>query len=197
MPRTAKGWPLRLTKASSRITPSGIQCLQQFRTISDFLVAAIVTMAIELVISWNNISGVNNLDSAAQLIPLFITGAYLLRSIYVWMADPPQENSHYVDFPYFPTGDGGIASYTVTSDSGADAPTWRPTVYEGYSQDWAGQRRHSHRHRRHRRNTHADYDAGEPKMSTAYSRHATVVDAPDEGHAAENIVPPDPVHENA
>lgn len=150
-------------------------------------------MAIELVISWNNISGVNDLDSAAQLIPPIISGAYFLRGIYVWMSEPPPEETHYVDFPYFPTGNGGDTSYTGSSDSG-HPPRRRRAVNVGASNDWAGRRRHSHRHRT---SIPVDPNMGEPEMSTAYSRHATVVDAPDEAHAAEDIAQPDPVHENA
>ncbi|KAL1874811.1 hypothetical protein Daus18300_003352 [Diaporthe australafricana] len=48
-----------------------------FQTICDLIVAAIITVAIELVIFWNKIKGANDLDSAAQLMPPVITGAYL------------------------------------------------------------------------------------------------------------------------
>ncbi|KAF3760552.1 hypothetical protein M406DRAFT_222866, partial [Cryphonectria parasitica EP155] len=56
-----------------RITNNRIVFLQQLRTFSDLIVAAILVMAVELVISWNHISGVNDLSSAAQLIPPVIS----------------------------------------------------------------------------------------------------------------------------
>lgn len=170
--------------------------MQQLRTILDLIVATIVIIAIELSISWNNISSVNNLDSAAQFIPFIISAAYFLRSFYVWLSGPsPEDSHHYFDFPYFPTGDGGSGgggSYTYTvSDGGSIPKRRRGTVYIGASNEWLG-RKHHRRHRR--RSSQMDYDTGEPVMSTAYSRRATVVDdvAPDGGPVA-----PEPVHENA
>lgn len=38
--------------------------------------------AIELPIAWNNINGVNDVDTLAQLIPLFVSVGYVLR---VWV----------------------------------------------------------------------------------------------------------------
>lgn len=149
------------------------------------------------------ISGVNKLDSAAQLIPPLISAAYFIRSIYVCMSGPnstDDSSHHYYDFPYFPTGDGGSYSYTI-SDNSATNPKPRRTAYVGASSDWAGRRRHSHRH--HRRHHRGEYDAGEPVMSTVYSRRATVVDVPEEAPgaaaAAGKNVPAEPalVHENA
>lgn len=168
-----------------RITQGRIETLQQFRTVSDFLVAATLTMAIELVISWNNIGGVSNLDTAVQLILPIISGAYFLRSLYVWMFESPQEVSHYIDFPYW--GDD-YTSYTVPSYGGY-TPIRRRTVNIVPSGERASRSRHPRRHRRHQRNLHVDYDAGRPEMSTAYGRYV-----PDGDHAAENIFQPDPVY---
>lgn len=201
-PRSAQ----QLTSVCS-ITKDHILSLQQLRTISDLIVASILTAAAELAISWNNISGVNHLDSAAQLIPPVVSGAYFVRSIYVCMFGPPLEQNHYIVFPYFPGGSGGSGTYSYTIDS-------RNMAYTGSSRDWASRRRHSHRHhRRHRRNTYMSpgvvYEpepamAG-PEMAAAPaspaaaasaagdSRHATVVDAPDEENAAEApVTEPEP-----
>lgn len=176
---------MRLTEFG-RISQNRIESLQQFSTISDVIVAAIVTTAIELVIAWNNISGVNNLDTAAQLIPPIIGAAYFLHSIYVWMSESPSEDSSYVDVSSW---DGISASYTHANDGANRAYIPSRAVYEDPSYVWAGQTRHPHRHRRHRRSTATDYGAGQPEMSTAYP--------PAQGHAAGNIVEPEPIHENA
>lgn len=73
--------------------------LQHFRTICDLIVATTVTLAIELVISWNKITGANDLDSAAQLIPPVITGAFLAHSLCAWVGgsdgDSDDSNSYY------------------------------------------------------------------------------------------------------
>ncbi|CAN8106198.1 unnamed protein product [Discula destructiva] len=179
-------WWRRRKKQRWSITQERINSLQRFRTLFDLIVASIGTMAIELVISWNNISGVNNLDSAAQLIPLIISGAFLIRSIYVWMFGPSPPQDHYnLDFPFFSTSEDGRGGSSYTYDVSDSKPK---------------RRRHSyHHHRRQRRNTHMGYDTGEPVMSTAYSRRATVVDVPEEeGLPAEQVpVVPEPVHENA
>lgn len=169
-------------------------------------------MAVELVISWNNISGVNDLDTAAQLIPPVASGAYLLRSVFAWLSEPSPEQSHFIEFPYFPSG----SFYTSTS-GGSNGGGGQPrgnTVYIGSSRDWAGQRRHSHHHnhRRHRARegshvvdpSYTAYNAmghmgnAYPQMSTvavsqepapaaaAHSRRATVVDEADEIYAADD-----------
>lgn len=54
--------------------------------------ATIVTLAVELVISWNKIKGANSLDSAAQIIPPVITGAFLVHGLCVWAAGPDSDS---------------------------------------------------------------------------------------------------------
>ncbi|KAI3391957.1 hypothetical protein diail_6395 [Diaporthe ilicicola] len=85
------------------ITRNRISSLQHFQTICDLIVAAIVTLAIELVISWNRITDANDVDSAAQLIPPVITGAHLAHSLCVCFtgSDRDSEDS---DGPYFSRG---------------------------------------------------------------------------------------------
>ncbi|KAK7722487.1 hypothetical protein SLS64_001024 [Diaporthe eres] len=62
-----------LLTCGTLITKNRILSLQHFQTLCDLIVATTVTAAIELVISWNKITGANDLDSAAQLIPPVIT----------------------------------------------------------------------------------------------------------------------------
>ncbi|KAI7780881.1 hypothetical protein LA080_015448 [Diaporthe eres] len=70
--RIKMGWLFRVLTYCI-ITKNRILSLQHFQTICDLIVATTVTAAIELVISWNKITGANDLDSAAQLIPPVIT----------------------------------------------------------------------------------------------------------------------------
>lgn len=204
------------------ITTHRIETLQQLRTISDIIVAAIITTAVELAISWNNLRGVNDLSTAAQLIPSVISAAYLLRSIYVWIFEPPSEQSHLVEFPYFADGSGGSGTYTNPSDGGGGGGGYpqRNMMFLGSSRDWDGRRHspyHHHRHRHRRRRSsqmdpamaYAAHGAmGHPDLSTAGfpyapasaanpSRHATVVDAPDEIYAADDGATPPPAPDAA
>lgn len=171
------------------MTYERIYSLQQLRTISDVIVAAILTMAIELTISWNHIGGVDNLDTVAQLIPLVISAAYLLRSIYVWLLEPSPEFLEYDD-SYFLSG-----SNTVTSGGGGNLPTSH-TVYLGTASDWPQPRQYSHstrphHYRRHSRVSHPVADSRHyipevsavPGVSSAapvhHPRVVTVEDDPD------------------
>lgn len=72
--------------------------------------ATTVTVAIELVISWNKITGANDLDSAAQLIPPVITGAFLVHSLCVWAAGPDSDSED--------SGSYYCARATITNRSG-------------------------------------------------------------------------------
>lgn len=189
----------------SSTTKSRIESLQQMRTISDIIVAAVVTMGVELVISWNNISGVNDVNNAAQLIPLVISAAYTFRSIYQWISGSPRKQTYYDGSPYLTSGIGGSGTY---SDGGGGTYDPRIPVYMGTSRDWPGRRHHSQRHHRNRARRSSRVDPSmmyevpnmmrhqdvstaraqhEPTaMNAASSRHATAVDAPDEIYAADN-----------
>ncbi|PSR91986.1 hypothetical protein BD289DRAFT_481315 [Coniella lustricola] len=156
----------------AQIPKSQVFFLQQIRTAFDIIVASVVTAGIELVIAWNKISNVNNLETAAQLIPPVISGAYVARSIYIWMAASPPPDStlsalhqHYAGgVPYF-WGDGGDhdrgrstgdRSYTFTEHSAG--PRFSSTAADYTSADdqawwyyWTSQRHRAARRQRHRR----------------------------------------------
>jgi hypothetical protein len=57
--------------------------LRLLRLAISFIVAILVITATEITIVWNNLSNVNDLSSAGQLIPLLIGAFILLRVIYV------------------------------------------------------------------------------------------------------------------
>lgn len=170
--------PPSCSQVISRTTPRRIRTLQEFRILSDIVVASVVTTAVELVISWNNINDVNNLDTAAQLIPLAISAAYVLRSIYLWLSGRPP----------------GMRSYTSGSNTVITSGShWgrlqrrrhRDRVsYFHPEGDWTRRRRrhsnHSryyyhHGHRSRRASVAAIYDERYmPEMSAAPSApHAT------------------------
>lgn len=155
--------PFFCSHAASRTTPGRIRALQELRTISDVIVASVVTTAIELVISWNHIGGVNNLDTAAQLIPLAISTAYLLRSLYLWVAGPPSESD-----PYTTGANTGASSRRGRSQSRREH---RGSYFRSGRRDWS---------RRHRRQSHRSsrqydgYSYNPPPMTAVPSTpHAT------------------------
>lgn len=190
------------------MSQSRIDHLQQLRTISDIIVAAILIMAIELVISWNHISGVDDLGNAAQLIPPVISGAYLLRSIYVWFLEPPQGRSPLSDFPFYPGG----SFYANANGYNDDQQPRGDIVYIGSMRDWDNRRRHSHNRAPRRHSAPAPLGGMDPLSSpyspmgamgneypqmsaagvpqepaaaaTAHGRHATVVDQADDIYSA-------------
>ena len=65
------------------------------------IVTLVIITAIELTIVWNNLSGVNNLSSAGQMIPLIIGAIILLRVIYVRFSGLNEiETSIYINPPW-------------------------------------------------------------------------------------------------
>ncbi|ROW00738.1 hypothetical protein VMCG_06469 [Cytospora schulzeri] len=135
--------------------------LQQLRTVCDTSVSIAVTLAIELVISWNNIQGVNDLHSAAQLIPPVISGAYLLRSFYVWLSGP-EEGTEGINLPHSPGGSGGSGSRITSSNGGG------PTRRRRKSMVYTGSAGHRRRHRPRRTTRKSPNMAGDPP-DTAYA----------------------------
>lgn len=125
-----------------------------------------VTTAVELIISWNHISGVNNLDTAAQLIPVAISAAYLFRGFYVWLSEAAATD------PYNTTGTNTVASGSHWGGGGRQRRQWARQ-----------QRRHSHRGSSHHYDGHYM-----PEMTAAPSvpyatytqqyRPPTMADAP-------------------
>jgi len=63
---------------------SQILVLQKLHSILDLIVASVVTTATELCIRWNHITGVANISSAGQTIPLILSIAMLVRVFYVF-----------------------------------------------------------------------------------------------------------------
>jgi len=68
---------LTLNRRDQRLT------LEKLRSVNNIIVASIVIAATELTIKWNAVTGVNDLTSAGQLIPLLISLALVARVLYV------------------------------------------------------------------------------------------------------------------
>jgi hypothetical protein len=57
--------------------------LQELNSFFQLIVASTVLAATELTISWNGIQNVNDVNSAAQTIPMIVTLGLVLRVIYI------------------------------------------------------------------------------------------------------------------
>ena len=64
-------------------------------------IAAVVNVAVELSIAWNNIKGVNTIGSAGQLIPTVIGAWAVLQVVYVCLfgegVDPLEDGFSFLD----------------------------------------------------------------------------------------------------
>jgi hypothetical protein len=57
--------------------------LRELQTLANLVVASTVVAATELTIQWNNITGVGDLNSAGQLIPMLIGVGFVTRVVYI------------------------------------------------------------------------------------------------------------------
>ncbi|ORY09095.1 hypothetical protein BCR34DRAFT_383813 [Clohesyomyces aquaticus] len=74
---------LKIDGKGKLIKPHIVKTYQIFDTVSKLLIATTIVSATELCIHWNQISGVNSINSAGQTIPLVIGIGNLVRIIYV------------------------------------------------------------------------------------------------------------------
>ncbi|KAN0110780.1 hypothetical protein V8E51_007167 [Hyaloscypha variabilis] len=102
--------------------------LQRLQTISDVIVAGVVVTAIELLIRWNGIQGVNSVSTAGQTIPMIVGIGLVARVVYIGMSgdidivDDDWSSSSYGSY-YSGSGSGsGSKSSGPRSDDGAAAP---------------------------------------------------------------------------
>lgn len=56
--------------------------MSRVQLLSDLTVFSVLIVAVELSIQWNEISGVNELDTVAQLVPPLIAGSVMLRAVH-------------------------------------------------------------------------------------------------------------------
>lgn len=158
----------RILKGEASMSAHGVHSLQLLRALTDLVTAIFLIMAIELVISWNHIKSVNDLDSAAQLIPPVLSGAYLLGSVWVRMTQPQDDdNSFFFDFPYAGGDDNTHNVVYTTYDS-------RTGEVIG-STDWTGcgSRHHHHRRKHHNRRS------SRPGPSVRYDQYPGVMGYPE------------------
>lgn len=90
--------------------------VKEIKTLSNIAVAATLTAAVELTISWNHIQDVNNISDVVQMLPLFISAGFLVRLLFLHFAganessDSSEEDS------------GGESSSDMTESQGGLPP---------------------------------------------------------------------------
>lgn len=90
-----------------------IGTLQLLNMVQSVATATVVVVATELTIQWNDITGLNSLDSAGQLIPFVIGSGILVRVIYVFSRAgyrPPSTRRRPLRGHQLPVGVHGIMS---------------------------------------------------------------------------------------
>jgi hypothetical protein len=83
-------WPKK--KKKRRTSKLHAVALQELVAFSNLSVAAVVTAAVELVISWNDIRGVSDVRTAAQIIPIMASGGIVARVIFLHFAKAEARN---------------------------------------------------------------------------------------------------------
>ncbi|KAI8228128.1 hypothetical protein K4K55_007640 [Colletotrichum sp. SAR 10_96] len=83
------GWKIpfwRQRRKKRRIRAVHVMLVKEIKTLSNIAVAATLTAAVELTISWNHIQDVNNISDVVQMLPLFISAGFLVRILFLHFA---------------------------------------------------------------------------------------------------------------
>ncbi|KAI9150389.1 hypothetical protein HJFPF1_10155 [Paramyrothecium foliicola] len=69
------------------------QMIRTARNISNLIVFGVLVAGVELSVDWNRLRGVNNVDTAGQVIPLVLSAAFVSRSIFMYFVHQSAEDS--------------------------------------------------------------------------------------------------------
>ncbi|OLN86307.1 hypothetical protein CCHL11_09365 [Colletotrichum chlorophyti] len=91
-----------------------VMLVKELKTLSNVAVAATLTAAIELVVSWNDVPDVNYVSGVAQLLPLLVSAGFLVRILFLHFAgvsdgsDSSEEDSDEGSHSYMTESQGGL-----------------------------------------------------------------------------------------
>ncbi|KAL0930200.1 uncharacterized protein CTRU02_215020 [Colletotrichum truncatum] len=114
------GWKVpfwREKRKKRRIKKMHIMMIKELKTLSNVAVAATLTAAIELTVSWNDIQDVNNVADTAQTLPLFISVGFLIRILFLHFAGASGESDSSEE-----DSDEGSSSYMTEPQGGVPRP---------------------------------------------------------------------------
>ncbi|KAK1976995.1 hypothetical protein LZ30DRAFT_602274 [Colletotrichum cereale] len=83
------GWKVpyrRERRKKRRVRKTHIVAVKELKTLSDMAVAATLTAAVELAVSWNGIAGANYVSDTAQVLPLLVSAGFLVRMLFLHFA---------------------------------------------------------------------------------------------------------------
>ncbi|GKT68566.1 hypothetical protein ColTof4_00989 [Colletotrichum tofieldiae] len=88
--------------------------VKELKTLSNVAVAATLTAAVELTVSWNDISNANYVSDIAQVLPLLVSAGFLVRMLFLHFAgasggsDSSEEDSDEGSHSYMTESPGGL-----------------------------------------------------------------------------------------
>lgn len=94
-----------------------VMAVKELKTLSNVAVAATLTAATELAVSWNDIPGVNYVSDIAQVLPLLVSAGFLVRILFLHFAGASGGSDSEED-----DSDGGSHSYMTESPGGLPPP---------------------------------------------------------------------------
>ncbi|KAJ0158954.1 hypothetical protein CTA2_10572 [Colletotrichum tanaceti] len=111
-------------KKKRRVKKSHVMVVKELRTLSNTAVAATLTAAVELTVSWNDVTSANHVSDVAQVLPLLVSAGFLVRVLFLHFAgvDGGSESSGE------DSDEGGSRSYRTESPGGL-APTPPPPAH--------------------------------------------------------------------
>ncbi|KAK1998406.1 hypothetical protein LX36DRAFT_33981 [Colletotrichum falcatum] len=101
-------------KKKRRVSKTHIVAVKELKTLSDVAVAATLTAAVELAVSWNGISGANHVFDTAQVLPLLVSAGFLVRMLFLHFAgvdggsDSAEDDSDWGSRSYMTESQGGL-----------------------------------------------------------------------------------------
>ncbi|TIC91509.1 hypothetical protein CH35J_010845 [Colletotrichum higginsianum] len=110
------GWRVpfwRERRKKRRVKKSHVIVVKELRTLSNIAVAATLTAAVELTVSWNDITSANYVSDVAQVLPLLVSAGFLVRVLFLHFAGVDGESESSEE-----DSDEGSRSYTTESPGG-------------------------------------------------------------------------------
>ncbi|KZL72871.1 hypothetical protein CT0861_12032 [Colletotrichum tofieldiae] len=111
------GWRVpywRERRKKRRVKKTHIMAVKELKTLSTVAVAATLTAAVELTVSWNDISNANYVSDIAQVLPLLVSAGFLVRMLFLHFAgasggsDSSEEDSDEGSHSYMTESPGGL-----------------------------------------------------------------------------------------
>jgi hypothetical protein len=70
-----------------------VDALHAMRNFFNIAVFAVLIAAVELTIQWNEVDGINNIDTAAQTIPLILSAGIVIRVLFLLYVGTEEDSS--------------------------------------------------------------------------------------------------------